>query len=96
MKSYRYIDGEYEVKIEIKRSIFIATVKGELNADEAEDFVKSVRKSIPTPRITAMRTSATNSETSRDSATTASRRVRRDNPYSTYFASRISSKRQSS
>ena len=47
MKSYRYIDGEYEVKIEIKRSIFIATVKGELNADEAEDFVKSVHKKYP-------------------------------------------------
>ena len=47
MKSYRYIDGEYEVKIEIKRSIFIATVKGELNADEAEEFVKSVRKKYP-------------------------------------------------
>lgn len=47
MKSYRYIDGEYEAKIEIKRSIFIATVKGELNADEAEEFVKSVRKKYP-------------------------------------------------
>ncbi len=47
MKTYRYVDGEYEVKIEIKRSIFIATVKGELNADEAEDFVKSVRKKYP-------------------------------------------------
>lgn len=47
MKSYRFIDGEYEVKIEIKRSIFIATVKGELNADEAEEFVKSVRKKYP-------------------------------------------------
>ena len=47
MKSYRYIDGEYEVKIEIKRSIFIATVKGELDADEAEEFVKSVRKKYP-------------------------------------------------
>ena len=47
MKSYRFIDGEYEVKIEIKRSIFIATVKGELNAEEAEEFVKSVRKKYP-------------------------------------------------
>lgn len=47
MKSYRYIDGEYEVKIEIKRSIFIATVKGELDADQAEEFVKSVRKKYP-------------------------------------------------
>lgn len=47
MKTYRYVDGEYEVKIEIKRSIFIATVKGELNADEADEFVKSVRKRYP-------------------------------------------------
>lgn len=47
MKTYRYVDGEYEVKIEIKRSIFIATVKGELNADEADEFVKSVRKKYP-------------------------------------------------
>jgi len=47
VKSYRFIDGEYEVKIEIKRSIFIATVKGELNAEEAEEFVKSVRKKYP-------------------------------------------------
>lgn len=47
MKSYRYIDGEYEVKIEIKRSIFIATVKGELNADEADEFVRSIKKKYP-------------------------------------------------
>ncbi len=47
MKTYRYVDGEYEVKIEIKRSIFIATVKGELSADEADEFVKSVRKKYP-------------------------------------------------
>lgn len=47
MKTYRYVDGEYEVEIEIKRSIFIATVKGELNADEADEFVKSVRKRYP-------------------------------------------------
>lgn len=47
MKSYRYIDGEYEVKIEIKRSIFIATVKGEVDALGAEEFVKSVRKKYP-------------------------------------------------
>lgn len=59
MKSYRYIDGEYEVKIEIKRSIFIATVKGELDADEAEEFVKSVRKNIPMQRTIVMHTSQT-------------------------------------
>ncbi len=35
------------MKIEIKRSIFIATVKGEVNAEEAEEFVKSVRKKYP-------------------------------------------------
>lgn len=47
MKTYRYVDGEYELKIEIKRSIFIATVKGELDADGADDFVKAVRKRYP-------------------------------------------------
>ena len=36
MKTYRYFDGEFEVRIEIKRSIFIATVKGELNADRIQ------------------------------------------------------------
>lgn len=44
MKSYRYIDGEYEIKTEIKRSVFIATVKGEVNAEEADEFVKSVKR----------------------------------------------------
>ncbi|MDE7372737.1 MAG: YigZ family protein [Clostridia bacterium] len=47
MKTYRYVDGEYEVKSEIKRSLFIATVKGEIDADGAEEFVKSVRKRYP-------------------------------------------------
>lgn len=47
MKSYRYIDGEYEYRSEIKRSLFIATVKGEVDADGAEEFVKSVKKRYP-------------------------------------------------
>lgn len=47
MKSYRFIDGEYEIKTEIKRSFFIATVKGELNAQEADEFVKSIKKKYP-------------------------------------------------
>lgn len=47
MKTYRYVDGEFEVIIEIKRSIFIATVKGELDQDGADEFVKSVRKRYP-------------------------------------------------
>lgn len=47
MKSYRHIDGEYEVKIEIKRSIFIATVKGEVDGESADEFVKSIRKKYP-------------------------------------------------
>lgn len=47
MKTYRYIDGEYEVRSEIKRSLFIATVKGEVDADGAEEFVKAVRKRYP-------------------------------------------------
>ena len=44
MRSFSYVDGEYEVKSEIKRSLFIATVKGEVDAEGAEEFVRSVRK----------------------------------------------------
>ncbi len=47
MKTYRYIEGEYEVRSEIKRSLFIATVKGEVDADGAEEFVRAVRKKYP-------------------------------------------------
>ena len=35
MKTYRYVDGEYEIRSEIKRSLFIATVKGEVDAEGA-------------------------------------------------------------
>lgn len=47
MKSYRFIDGEYEVKTEIKRSVFIATIKGEVNQEEADEFVKSIKRKYP-------------------------------------------------
>ena len=47
MKSYRYVDGEYEIRQEIKRSEFIATVKGEVDSDAAEDFVREVRRRYP-------------------------------------------------
>ncbi len=47
MKTYRFVDGQYEIRNEIKHSIFIATIKGELNQDEAEDFVKSIKKKYP-------------------------------------------------
>lgn len=47
MKTYRYIEGESEVRSEIKRSLFIATVKGEVDADGAEEFIKAVRKRYP-------------------------------------------------
>ncbi|MCM1306711.1 MAG: YigZ family protein [Bacteroides sp.] len=47
MKTYRYIDGEYEVRSEIKRSLFIAAAKGEVDAESAEEFVKAVRKRYP-------------------------------------------------
>ena len=42
MKCYSYADGTFEAVYEIKRSKFIATVKGEVDAELAEDFVKSV------------------------------------------------------
>ena len=44
MKCYQYADGTFEAVYEIKRSKFIATVRGEVDADSAEDFVKSVKK----------------------------------------------------
>lgn len=44
MKSYRFVDGEYEIKYEIKKSIFIATVIGEVDDLSAETFVKSIKK----------------------------------------------------
>lgn len=47
MKSYKYVDGEYEIKTEIKRSVFIANVKGEMDGEGAEEFVKSIRKKYP-------------------------------------------------
>lgn len=47
MKTYRYIDGEYETRREIKRSLFIASVKGEVDSDGAEAFVKAIRKRYP-------------------------------------------------
>lgn len=47
MKTYRFADGEFEIRNEIKRSVFIATVKGEVDAQGAEDFVKAVKKKYP-------------------------------------------------
>ena len=47
MKTYRYADGEYEIKTEIKRSVFIASVKGEVDAQGAENFVRTIRKKYP-------------------------------------------------
>lgn len=47
MKSYRYVDGIFEELLEVKHSKFIATVCGELDADGAEAFVKSVKKKYP-------------------------------------------------
>lgn len=47
MKTYRFVDGEYEIRTEIKRSVFIVNVKGEVDGDSAEEFVKSIRKKYP-------------------------------------------------
>ncbi len=44
MKTYRFVDGEYEIRTEIKRSVFIVNVKGEVDGDGAEEFVKQIRK----------------------------------------------------
>ena len=47
MKTIKVVDGEYQIENEIKRSRFIATVKGEVGQDEAEAFVKSIKKKYP-------------------------------------------------
>ena len=47
MRTIKVVDGEYTIENEIKRSRFIATVKGEVGQDEAEAFVKSVKKKYP-------------------------------------------------
>lgn len=44
MRTYRFVDGTYEIRNEIKHSIFIATIKGEVDRESAEEFVKSVKK----------------------------------------------------
>lgn len=47
MNTYRAIDGEYETIVEIKKSKFIATVFGPVDADSAEAFVKRIKKKYP-------------------------------------------------
>ncbi len=47
MKEIKVVSGEYQIENEIKRSRFIATAKGEVNQEEAEAFVKSVKKKYP-------------------------------------------------
>lgn len=49
-KPYRFVNGEYSAEIDIKRSKFIATIKGEVDADGAEAFVKEIRKKYPDAR----------------------------------------------
>ncbi|MCQ2409457.1 MAG: YigZ family protein [Clostridia bacterium] len=44
MKSYRFVNGEFTIKYEIKKSVFIATVKGDIDSDSAEEFVKGIKK----------------------------------------------------
>lgn len=44
MRTIKVVDGEYTIENEIKRSRFIATAKGEVGQDEADAFVKSVKK----------------------------------------------------
>lgn len=47
MKTIKVVSGEYQIENEIKRSRFIATAKGEVSQDEAEAFVKSIKKKYP-------------------------------------------------
>ena len=47
MRTIKVVSGEYTIENEIKRSRFIATAKGEVNQEEAEAFVKSIKKKYP-------------------------------------------------
>jgi len=44
VRTIRVVDGEYTIENEIKHSRFIATVKGEVGQEEADAFVKNVKK----------------------------------------------------
>ncbi len=44
MKSYRFVNGQFEYVFEIKHSKFIATAIGEVDNDQAEKFVKEIKK----------------------------------------------------
>lgn len=44
MKSYRFVDGQFEYKYEIKHSLFIATIKNVEDENDANDFIKCVKK----------------------------------------------------
>lgn len=47
MKTIKVVSDEYQIENEIKRSRFIATAKGEVSQNEAEAFVKSIKKKYP-------------------------------------------------
>ena len=47
MREIKVVSGEYQIENEIKRSRFIATAKGEVTPEEAEAFVKSVKRKYP-------------------------------------------------
>ncbi len=44
MKPYKFVNGEFSNEIEIKRSEFIATIKGVENEDDAIAFVAKIKK----------------------------------------------------
>jgi len=47
VNSFISIDGEFSIKKEIKRSVFIATVRGGLDYEGAEEFVRGIKKRYP-------------------------------------------------
>ena len=50
MADITFVDGTFRSEISIKKSRFICSIKGDVNKDEAEEFVNKIKKEFPDAR----------------------------------------------
>ena len=50
MADITFVDGEFRSEISVKKSRFICSIKGDVNKDEAEEFVAKIKKEFPDAR----------------------------------------------
>ena len=50
MNYITFIDGIYRTEITVKKSRFICSIKGDVNKEEAENFIQSIKKEFPDAR----------------------------------------------